>query len=331
MNLQNRIGLFSALGKYLEENTPGWQDAKREASLKNPWFTEAFIDTATKNIIKKYLQKDLLQLWAAHYHLDDPILPVNVGIIMAGNIPMVGFHDLLSVFISGHKQQIKLSSKDDVLMKHLVQQLYTLNNEAEDWITIADNLKGCDAYIATGGSQSARYFEQYFSKYPHIIRSNKTSVAILTGEETEAELEQLSTDIHLYFGLGCRNVTKIYVPKGYDFIPLLRSFNKFRHLTDLTKYANNYDYQLSLLLLNHQYYMTNESTLLVENDNLFSPISVVHFTYYDDHQKIIASLKENESIQCIIGRGQLPFGAAQEPGLFSYADGVDTQQFLLTL
>lgn len=331
MNLQNRIDLFVELGNYLGKNDEAWQEAKLRASHKNPWFTEDFSSLATGNIIRYFLQKDLLTDWVNHYHLDDNINPKNIGIVMAGNIPLVGFHDMLTTFISGHRQTIKLSSKDDILPDFVVQYLYSLDPAVKQYISIADSLKGCDAYIATGGNQSARYFEQYFSRFPHIIRKNKTSVALLTGDETKEELEALSDDIHLFFGLGCRNVTKIYVPEGYDFIPLLTSFNRFSYFRDYTKYSNNYDYQLSILLLNHQYYMTNENTLLVENENLFSPISVLNYEYYQSADQVAAFLNGHEDVQCIVGKGHTPFGKAQEPGLMEYADGVDTMQFMLGL
>ena len=331
MNLQHRIDLFAALGHYLEQNAVDWQQAKEEAFQKNPWFSCEFIDIATKNIIDRYLKKELLENWAEHYHLDDNIIPKNVGIVMAGNIPMVGFHDFLSVCISGHFQTIKLSSKDDVLIKHIVKKLFKMAPEMKQRISFESILKGRDAYIATGSNNSARYFEQYFSKYPNIIRHNKTSVAILNGKETDEELEKLSDDIHLYFGLGCRNVTKIYVPGGYNFIPLLNSFNKYAYFRDQNKYTNNYDYQLSVALLNNIYYMTNGSTLLIENNSIFSPISVLHYQYYDNEELLLNELKTMEEIQCINGTQSLAFGQAQKPGLLTYADGLDTMQFLLSL
>lgn len=331
MNLQDRINLFAELGKYLEKNEPDWQDAKAKAYIKNPWFTSGFIDIATQNIVQQFLQKELLENWAAHYHLDDKIGGKNVGLIMAGNIPMVGFHDFLTLFISGHQQTIKFSSKDDVLLKFLIRKLYSMDIEVQNVVSIAELLKGCDAYIATGSNNSARYFEQYFGKFPNIIRSNKTSVAILTGQESAAELEKLSDDIHLYFGLGCRNVTKLYVPAGYDFIPLLRAFDKYKDIRDHHKFNNNYDYQLSILIINNLYYMTNGNTILVENKAMFSPIGVVHYELYDDKNKLATTLKNHPDIQAIVGNEFIPFGEAQQPGLFSYADGIDTMQFLLSL
>jgi hypothetical protein len=331
MNLQKRIYLIDLLRDYLEKNEEDWKIAKTVATSKNPWFTEHFIQLATENIIDNFLKKEKIEKWVHHYYLNDSITPKNIGIVMAGNIPMVGFHDFLCVFISGHKQTIKFSSKDDVLLNHLILKLNEFDKEVSDFIQTSEMLKGCDAYIATGGNQSAIHFEQYFNKYPNIIRRNRTSVAVLTGKETVGELELLSTDIHTYFGLGCRNVTKLFVPKTYDFIPLLHSFSAFKYFRDYHKYSNNYDYQLSILLLNNIKYMSNESTLLIEDERLYSPISVLHYEHYENNIQLTEQLKNNNQIQCIVGRDYLPFGKSQEPDIFTYADGVDTMQFLLSL
>jgi hypothetical protein len=250
---------------------------------------------------------------------------------MAGNIPLVGFHDFLCVFISGHRQTIKPSSKDDVLIRHLVQHLNQRDAETLQSISFSEMLKGCDAYIATGSNNSARYFDYYFSKYPHIIRRNCTSVAILMGDESKEELERLADDVYQYFGLGCRNVTKIYVPQQYDFIPLLQAFKKYDHLIDHHKYKNNYDYQLAMLILNKKYYMSNESVLLLEEPSLFSPISRLNYEFYTDIFALRSNLEQQEDIQCITGKGAIPFGQAQQPCLTDYADGADTLQFLRAL
>jgi hypothetical protein len=331
MNLQNRIELLQKLKNYLEEDGPEWQVVKANAGADNSWFITPFIDEAVKNICSCLLQKDALMSWAAHYHLDDNVTGKNVGLVMAGNIPLVGFHDFLCVFISGHSQTIKLSSKDTVLLKHLVQKLYSWEITVQNYISFAEMLKGCEAYIATGSNNSARYFEQYFSKYPHIIRRNRSSVAILNGQETDTALEKLSDDIHLYFGLGCRNVTKLYVPENYDFVPLLKAFDKYRYFADHHKYKNNYDYQLSIALLNNKYYMTNGSTLLIENEAIFSAISQLHYSFYKDVEVLKKELAFHEDIQCVADNIVIEFGMTQQPGLFDYADGIDTLQFLLTL
>lgn len=332
MNLQQRIVLLNRLGEYILQDNDNWQATKQKASIHNSWFTPDFIELATRNLATAFLQKDALTAWAQQYNIPaENTAPKNVGIIMAGNIPLVGFHDFLCVFMSGHRQTIKPSSKDDVLIKHLVQQLYDWDESTRQLIAFADMLKGCDAFIATGSNNSARYFDYYFSKYPHIIRRNRTSVAILTGEESPEELEKLADDVHQYFGLGCRNVTKLYVPEQYDFIPLLNAFNKYNHLADLHKYKHNYDYMLAIMLLNKQYYMSNQSILLTENAALFSPISQLNYEYYKPGEKPEAALLNNEDVQCIVGKQHIPFGKAQQPSLTDYADGVDVMKFLLTL
>jgi len=331
MNVQERIELMVKAGEYLKADTEEWQEIKQQAFYKNGWFTSEFIQHAANQMANNFLTRNALEKWVAHYHIDDNIQPKNVGIVMAGNIPMVGFHDMLAVFISGHYQTVKLSSKDDILLKHLVKFLYSQDVEIQNHIMFADMLKGCDAYIATGGNSAAKSFEEYFGKYPNIIRKNRTSVAVLTGNETSAELKLLADDIHLYFGLGCRNVTKLYVPKDYDFVPLLKSFEAYKYFGDHHKYRNNYDYNLSIILLNNVYYMTNEATLLVENKGLFSPISQLFYEYYDDVNVTIKTLQHNNDVQCIVGKEHVPFGAAQNPNLFTYADGEDTMEFLLGL
>ncbi|MBA2250164.1 MAG: acyl-CoA reductase [Chitinophagaceae bacterium] len=330
MNLAERIDLLVMLGEYLTTNTDEWQEIKQKAFEKNNWFTHEFVDLAVKNIVEKFLKKDKLLQLAKHYHLDDNIQQKNIGIVAAGNIPLVCFHDFLCVFITCHKITLKLSSKDDVLLKYFVQKMTALQPEIKDQIFFADILKNCDAYIATGSNNSARYFDYYFGKYPSIIKKNKTSVAILSGKETNEELTLLADDIQQYFGLGCRNVTKIYVPEKYDFVTLLTALKKYDHFIDHNKYKNNYDYCLTLQIMNNSFYMTNDSVLLIENDQLFSSISSVHYSFYTNLDLLKNDLANNPDIQCIEGAGT-PFGKAQQPGLFDFADGVDTIQFLLAL
>ena len=332
MNLIERIDLLVELGKYLQSDTEEWKLTKQKAFEKNGWFTIEFIDLSVQNIADKFLQKDKLQNWCKTYFLDDNISPKNVGIVMAGNIPLVGFHDFLTVFISGHQQTIKLSSKDDLLLKHIVEKLMEWKPALKDLIIFADMLKGCDAYIATGSNNSARYFDYYFGRFPSIIRRNRTSVALLTGNEKQEVLVHLSDDVHAFFGLGCRNVTKIYVPEEYDFVLLLNAFKKYSYFSDHTKYRNNYDYNLALLIMNNIYYMTNESLLLVENEQIFSPISQLNFSFYkpENVNALQQTLSADENIQCIVGN-DVALGQAQQPSLFDYADGIDTMEFLLGL
>lgn len=333
MNLQERILILTELGNYLSSEDPAWQDAIAAANRQNGWFTEEFIRLAASNIASSFLNPASISRFADNYQLaEEPKRPLTIGITMAGNIPLVGFHDWFCVLLSGHKALVKLSSKDAVLLPHLIDHLAIRFPAIRQQTVFAEMLKGADAYIATGSNHSARYFDYYFSKYPHIIRKNRSSVAVLDGSETGTELEALADDIHLYYGLGCRNVTKLYVPRGYDFIPLLRTSEKYGSFIEHHKYKNNYDYQLALLLLNKQYYMTNGSLLLVENPAIFSAISRLNYEYYDGNAaEILAALHTNPEVQCVIGHGQVPFGEAQCPTITDYADGVDTLSFLKQL
>lgn len=331
MRLAERIDSLKMLNRYLAEDLPPLKAIKQKAFEKNKWFTIDFIDLAIKNIRDNFLDTDKLNEWIKFYHIDDNISSKKVGIVMAGNIPLVGFHDFLCAFVAGHELHIKLSEKDDVLLTHLVEKMIEWNSKNVNYIRISSLLKDCDGYIATGSNNSGRYFNYYFGKYPSIIRQNKTSVSIITGRETGDELSLLADDVHSYFGLGCRSVTKIYVPENYDFVPLLNIFRKYSYFSDETKYKNNYDYSLALLIMNNKFYMTNDTIILVENENPFSAVSVLHYSYYKDFEKIKNTVQHIESIQCIVGNGFIPFGDSQKPSLFDYADGRDVMQFLLTL
>ena len=331
MILQQRIELLIQLGKYIRNNDHVWQQIKTKAQRENPWFADEFIEMAAENIAFQFLQEDKLIEWVKEYKIPaENKQPSNVGVVMAGNIPMVGFHDMLCIFIAGQKQIIKLSSKDSILIKHLVEVLISLEPTVADYVSFAENLKGCDAYIATGSNNSSRYFEYYFGNYPHIIRRNRTSVAILDGRESTEELENLADDIQTYFGLGCRNVTKLFVPDGYNFEPLLSALNKYAHYADFHKYKNNYDYQLALMMMSNKFYMTNGSVLLAKNESIFTPVSQVNYEYYGNKDEL-AFLQTNEDVQCVVGHNHIPFGQSQKPELKDYSDGIDTMWFALSL
>ncbi len=331
MDLENRISLLAELGAFMKSSNPAWTAAKTRSFQHNPWFIPDFIDLAIRQITDRFLQRSLLEKWAASYDFPDANKdPKNVGIVMAGNIPLVGFHDFLSCFLSGHRQFIKLSSKDPWMFPALLNFMNRKDDSCTDLIQTADMLKGMDGYIATGSNNSARYFDYYFGKYPSLIRRNRTSIAVLEGNETTAELEKLSDDVFLYFGLGCRNVTQVRVPENYDFVPLLQAFRKYQWMADHNKYKNNYDYRLSLSILNKQQYMTNDCVLLLENESPFSPISVLHYTFYKDASSVVRP-EEKEILQCVVGRNFLPFGTSQEPGLTDYADGQDSLKFLQSI
>jgi hypothetical protein len=298
--------------------------------MENKWFTPEYIFQSGKLIADQMLNKDQLAAFAAEYGVSEEPRNKTIGLVMAGNIPYVGFHDLLCIFLSGYRQRIKPSSKDSFMIKNLIQVSASAFPGLENLVVIDEMLKGCDGYIATGSDNSARYFEQYFSKYPHIIRKNRTSIAILEGNESQEELEALADDIQQYFGLGCRNVTQVLIPEEYDFVPLLSALRKYDHYRDHEKYRNNFDYQLTIAIMNNRFYMSNDSIVLLENESPFSPISQLHYQYYTDKAAAVAALDKNK-IQCLVGKGFIPFGDAQKPGLKDFPDGIDTMEFLSSI
>ena len=331
MKLEKRIEILTQLGHYLSTDSAEYQETRALAYHENKWFLPEYVLRAGIAIANNMLTPDILQAFSKKYQVpDESNNSINIGIVFAGNIPYVGLHDLICSFLSGYKTSIKLSSKDTVLTKKIIEFLANSYPEISDSIKIGEMLKGCNAYLATGSNNSARYFEYYFGKYPHIIRKNKTSVAILDGNETAEELSLLADDIQLYFGLGCRNVTQIFVPKEYDFVPLLNALKKYGHYSDHDKYKNNFDYQLTIAIMNNRYYMTNDSIVLIENAMPFSPISQLHYQYYNDIDEVKGTLNMEE-IQCIVGKGFIPFGKAQTPKMDDFADGIDTMEFLKNL
>jgi hypothetical protein len=330
MNLQARIKGFVALGQQLSDpNNTLLNEAKSEAYRQNAWFLPEFIDQAIQQIRAQFLQEEALDEWTVRYPLiSDQATHLKVGIVMAGNIPLVGFHDLLSTLIAGHTAVVKRSSKDQVLMDFIIASLIKINPAFSEQISVQEQLKNCDAYIATGGNTAGNYFEYYFGKFPHIIRKNKTSIAILDGTETLTELAALADDCMLYYGMGCRNVTQIWVPEGYDFIPFLNALKKYNYLLDQHKYKHNYDYQLALLMMGKKLYMDSGGVLMSENPSPFAAISQIHYQHYKLGSLPIFNMDE---IQCVVGKNQLPFGSLQKPLLSQYADGVDSLGFLTSL
>lgn len=331
MNLHTRIKVLNSLGDYLLKEQEAYKEAQQRAWMENKWFIPSYISLSGKAIAREMLNTNMLEEVCRYYQIPDhQEQPRTIGLVMAGNIPFVGLQDLICVFLAGHHLKIKLSSKDTILIHHIVKVLTEQYPELSQWISIQEMLKDCDAYIATGSDNSARYFEYYFSKYPHIIRKNRTSIAILDGTETKEELENLADDIQLYFGLGCRNVTQIWVPEEYDFVPLLGALRKYDHYKDHDKYKNNFDYQLTIAIMNNRFYMSNDSIVLIENESPFSPISQLHYQFYTNQAEVKNKIDENK-IQCIVGKGYIPFGKAQQPSLKDFPDGVDTLDFLKKL
>ncbi len=330
MEIQARIAGFVALGQELmKQNNPALEEVKQRAQVENAWFIPRFIDASIHQIYKQFLQEQALMEWAALYpQISKTCTHKKIGIVMAGNIPLVGFHDLLSTLMAGHIAVVKLSTKDKVLMEYVIATLIKIKPQWKEQIIIQDQLKNCDAYIATGSNNTSQYFEYYFGKFPHIIRKNKTSIAILNGNESAETLDLLADDMMLYFGMGCRNVTQLWVPTGYAFEPLLAALNKYDFLLDNHKFKHNYDYQLALLMMTRQFYMNSGAVLLSENPSPFAAISQVHYQFYEPENIPTFNM---EDIQCIVGKGGLDYGSLQAPRLDQYADGVDTLSFLARL
>ncbi len=312
----------------LHGRTTELEQVMKLAYQHNKWFTVPDQVQAV-SAIAAMLESRKLSQWLSAYPL--PVaFSKTVGIIMAGNLPAVGFHDLLCVLLAGHKAMMKCSSDDNILMQWLAKQLAADLN-ASGRIVFTDRLKNMDAVIATGSDNSARYFEFYFSKIPKIIRKNRNSVAVLAGNESDEDLANLGADIFSYFGLGCRNVSKLYVPAGYDFNILFKAFQPWSHLMDHNKYMNNYDYHRAVYLMNREPFLTNNFVILKESEQTASPVSVVHYHFYENEKALRYHLEEiKDKLQCIVSssKGDIPFGQTQKPEPWDYADGVDTIQFL---
>lgn len=335
MHLEKRIKALAQLGSYLASDSDELEGVKLKSYHHNKWFTENNVNQSLKAVISHYLDSKKLEQWIAPYSINGSSNKT-IGLVMAGNIPLVGFHDFLTVLITGNKVLVKLSSKDQFLLPFITDKLIEIEPGFKEQIAWVDRLKDFDAVIATGSNNAARYFEYYFGKYPHIIRKNRNSVAVLTGEETESDILELGKDIFQYFGLGCRNVSKLYVPKGYDFDALLHALQPFHTVRDHDGYKNNYDYQRTLLLMNLIPHHANEFIMLSENQSLHSPISALYFEYYDSLDEVQSKIVNLKSeIQCVVSNAglpnTLPFGKAQEPELWDYADEVDTVEFLINM
>ncbi len=334
MNLNQRIAAFARLGDYLR-NLPqdDFNRLTENAQQENPWFTPDNVQRAL-TAVSSYLYSDALYAWTQPYALNSSTVKT-IALILAGNIPLVGFHDWLCVLISGNRALIKYSHKDRQLTEHLVHKLIEFEPAFSDRIILTDGpVKNFDAVIATGSDNSARYFQYYFGKYPHIIRKNRVSVAVLSGNETPQELENLGEDVFSYFGLGCRNVAKIFVPQGFDLFTLRNAWKKFEPVIYHHKYANNYDYQKSVFLVNREPFTDFGFALLKESEQLVSPVSVIYWQPYHSMKEVATRLEVlKDKIQCCVGKmaGGTGFGKAQYPELDDYADGVDTLQFLQQL
>ena len=332
---QQNINNLVRLGELLSK-TEQFNDIFEKAEQQNSWFTRANVIFAFKSWSDALSENNVKQ-WLSQYQLPQTTSPKKILIIMAGNLPLVGLHDLLCVLVTGHKAIVKLSSNDCVLLPYLITQMKTFAPEWTEAVTFTDDkVTEYDGVIATGSDNTARYFEYYFGKKPHIIRKNRHSVAVLTGKETPEELFALGKDIFLYYGLGCRSISKLFVPKGYDFNLLFQAIYPYKDIIQEQKYANNYDYNKAVYLMSLFQLLENGFLLLKEDEHYGSPIATLFYEYYTD----VDSLKEKlttdaEKIQCVVAHNftteEVAFGETQTPQLWDYADGVDTLNFLLKL
>lgn len=352
MQLGQRIKAFSKLGEFLGQfgdQTPQKKDhhelnelyydkmteVLQLANAHNGWFTSEHLRFSLK-CWSESLKEANINKWVSNYTIENTSKK-RVAIIMAGNIPLVGFHDFLSVILSGHHVLIKLSSNDTILLPFIVKLLIVIDPNFEELITFTDEkLTNFDAVIATGSNNTARYFEYYFDKYPNIIRKNRNSIAVLTGNETSDQLELLANDIFRYFGMGCRNVSKIYIPSDYNFDTFFNAMYSWKQVIYQNKYMNNYDYNKAVYLMSNIELLDNEFMLLKEDEGISSPISIMYYEKYDSLSEIHKKVSElKEQIQCIVSQAgipdEIPFGTAQCPYLWDYADGIDTMDFLLKL
>lgn len=319
---------FYALGKSLSQIP---EHVLETAQINNQWFTQENIQKACANW-SLALNKDNIAQWFQTFKSSEA--PKKIGIIMAGNIPFVGLHDLICVLASGHHATVKLSSNDEVLMGYAILLLKQFQPELDEKITISDSMKGIDALIATGSNNTSRYFESYFKDIPKIIRKNRTSVAVLNGNESPAELEGLADDIYTYFGLGCRNVTHLILPKNIELKKLYEAYDKYIDIVHHHKYYNNYMYHKSILLMNLSKHYDNGFMLFQEKDGLQAPIATLNYHYYDSENEVLQYLQTHEKdIQCVVSNmdiieNRVGLGTSQSPSLSDYADNINTMQFL---
>ncbi len=352
MTLLSRIEAFIHLGSFLKQFKAGLRnydceslnnlyfnqinEAINNSYTRNKWFTEEFVRYAIQSI-SKLLSKDMIEKWLRNYSIKDKNPPARIGVIMAGNIPFVGFHDMLTVLLSGNIFLGKQSSKDNNLLELISKVLIKIEPGFENRIIFIDErLKDFDAIIATGSNNTSRYFEYYFGKYPNIIRNNRNSIAILSGNEQESDLEKLADDVFLFYGLGCRSISKLFVPENYNFNPLIKVFQKYRYFSNHNGFMNNYDYNKSIYLMNSIDFYDCGFFILTQNEKYASPISVIYYEKYRNTDYITEQINLNSNqIQCIVSNTKnqrhISFGMAQHPELWDYADGIDTMNFLLNL
>ena len=333
MNLEERINAFSRLGRFLKQNSNlEFAQKIKDAEVQNPWFTLENQKQAI-NAWANHLTAENLKAWLIPYHLKENKSSLQVLIIMAGNIPLVGFHDLLSVLITGNNVIVKMSVEDNIILPFIVKKLIVINPEFENRIQFVEDIKDkkINAVIATGSDNSSKYFNYYFKDVKKIIRKNRKSLAILDGTENQNDLNELAKDIFSYFGLGCRNISKLFLPKGYDLNKLFETFFSFKKIIESKKYANNYDYHKAIFLMGNHKITDNGFLLLKEDTSLQSPLAMLYYEFYSEMEEVDNFISDNkEKIQSVVSKKHIAFGQSQNPNLWDYADGVDTIEFLTT-
>ena len=331
--------LMNSLGK--KDDWPGFEIGITEDEFnsidqiiqtvhhRNSWFTENYVRMAFASW-GELLTEQNLKNWIASYSVKD--CEHKIGIIMAGNLPLVGFHDLVSVILANQRALVKMSSDDNLLMPALLNVLYAHCPDLKNRIALVDVLENYDAVIATGSNNSSRYFEAYFGHVPHIIRKNRTSIGIVKKNTTDKELKSLGKDIFSYYGLGCRNVTKVFFEQGFELDRFFSAIYDYNGVVNMNKYANNYDYHKALFLMNKEEFLDNGFLLLKESEDDFSPVGVLNYEYYSSQEELNLKIENRkEHTQCIVSAGDVPFGKSQHPQMTDYADGVDTLKFLTEL
>ena len=344
LSLNQRIQVLADLGERIQfelNHSPyneAFENLLNKVNQRNPWFTKESV-VQSLSVWANLLESNNLNHFISRYEtvLFEKKNDKVVLLILAGNIPLVGLHDVICSFLSGSKSMIKVSSKDALLLSYLIEQIKTINSTASDYFEISETkAQGFTHVIATGSNNSARYFDHYFSKFPNIIRKNRSSLAIITPETTDTELEYLANDVFQYFGLGCRNVTQLCVPHSFDFDRLKNAFNSYATIINHNKYANNYDYHKAIALMNGDPFIDFEFILLQNKSMLKSPLGVLHYNFYENVTEVDSYIQEHRAnIQCVVSSqstsfNEVNFGQTQQPKLWDFADQIDTLQFLLS-
>lgn len=333
MNIAERIAALDQLGQRLLAGDEYLDAVIHRTDYNNKWFSKAFQNRAVQAIASEFLSKEKLEQWVADYSFSEK--GKNIAIILNGNIPLSNFHDVLSVFVAGHRAKIKLHEKDQFLLPCLLKFLIEIDERTEDYFEVVQQLTDFQGVIISCDQKMVKAYDSYFGKYPNIIRGQRNSVAVLNGEETDADLLKLGDDIFQYFGWSSRNVSKVYLPKGYEIKKLLEVLHEFKELVLNNKYKNNFDYNFSLCSLNRIPFHINGCMILIEETSIRSRISSLHYEHYDDIETLEKSLqKHSNEIENIVAAPEvlksksIPFGETHTPALSDYGNGVDTLRFL---